>query len=263
MSTTMPCGLEDQKPYDLPERALDPDEPLDYQELPAHVPLLGLVELLLKAPQRVNELMRAAGREAELIERFLMVALASLSLFGVGLAILLATAPPEALPAFMVLPWQTRPWGSGTALWLAYTVGFTLATGVCLPSFYFYALLAGVKTSVLQVTTIVMKGKSETCLMLMGILPIYLAIVLGAIVFHAPAEALRGAIWLGLFLPFIAGIWGLRGIYQGFVGLADTIEECRRPNRFCFLRRLTLACTLCYASVAPVMIYTLWKYVVA
>jgi hypothetical protein len=159
--------------------------------------------------------------------------------------------------------WQARPWMAGTALWIAYTLGFTLATGVCLPSFYFYALLAGVKVSVLQVTALVMKGKSETCLMLMGILPIYLAIVLGAIVFHVPGESLRWAIWLGLCLPFIAGFWGLRGIYQGFLGLADTIEESRRCNRLCYLRGLTLVCTLCYAAVAPVMIYTLWKYLVA
>jgi hypothetical protein len=224
--------------------------------------LLGVVELLLKAPARMNELIRKPEREAEFIQRFLAIALASFGIFGLGLALLLASASPAALPGFMMPHWARHPWASSAALWLAYTLGFNLATGICLPSFYFYALLAGVRVSVLQVTAQIMKGKSATCLMLMGILPIYVAIVLGAIVFELDADHLRWAIWLGLVLPFIAGVWGLHAIYEGFLSLADTIGDCRRGNRLCFLRRLTFCCTLCYACVAPVMIYTLWKYMV-
>ena len=65
-------------------------------------------------------------------------------------------------------------------------------------------LLVGVRTSVLQVTGHVMKGKASTAVMLLGILPIYVAVVLGMVVFHAPIKDLQLALYLGLALPFVA-----------------------------------------------------------
>jgi hypothetical protein len=146
------------------------------------------------------------------------------------------------------------------ALWLAYALGFTLTTGVCLPSFYFYGLLAGVRVSWLQVTAQMMKGQAATTVMLLGILPVYLAAALGGIVFGAPPDALRVVLYVGLGLPFAAGLWGVRSIYVGFLGLSDTLPPERRWQRECWLRRLTAACSACYTAVCPVMIYTLWTY---
>jgi hypothetical protein len=103
---------------------------------------------------------------------------------------------------------------------------------------------------------------AATSLMLMGILPIYVAVVLGAIVFRLDLEVIQRAVWLGLLLPFVAGGWGLYSIYQGFLSLADTIDPGRFCNRMCFLRRLTFSCTACYAAVSPVMIYTLWNHLI-
>jgi hypothetical protein len=96
--------------------------------------------------------------------------------------------------------------------------------------------------------------------MLMGILPLYLAAALGAIVFGAPAEALRVVLTVALLLPFAAGLWGVRSIYIGFLGLSDTLPPERRCQRECWLRRLTAACSACYTAVCPLMIYTLWNY---
>jgi hypothetical protein len=63
-----------------------------------------------------------------------------------------------------------------------------------------------------------------------------------------------------LALPFVAGLWGARSLYLGFVALADTIS-CGWPGeRLCFLRRLLLAWCGCYTFVTPVMIYSLWNY---
>jgi len=146
------------------------------------------------------------------------------------------------------------------ALWLAYALGFTLTTGVCLPSFYFYGLLAGVRVSWLQVTAQIMKGQASTAVMLMGILPVYLAAALGAVVFSAPPQVLRAVLYAGLVLPFGAGLWGVRSMYVSFLGLADTLPPARRCRRECWLRRLTVACSACYTAVCPVMIYTPWRY---
>jgi hypothetical protein len=136
------------------------------------------------------------------------------------------------------------------------------ATGICLPSFYFYCLLSGVKVSVLQITTQTLKSKAASAVLLMGVLPIYVAVVLGMMVFRVPAVEMQFALYLGLVLPFLAGLAGVRSLYKGFMGLADTLPTQRRCRRECFLRRLTLAMAACYTAVTPVMIYTLWHTLV-
>ena len=222
--------------------------------------VFGLAELILKNPPRLERLVREEARQRVLIPRLLAIALASFSLFSLALALLLKAAPLAAVQQVMRQAWSGNPAGPALNLWLAYTLGLVAATGVCLPSFYFYALLAGVRVSVLQVTAQIMKGKATTAVMLMGILPIYVAWVLGLIVFNAADLTVEAALDVGLILPFLAGLWGVRSVYLGFLGLADTLPADRRCKRECFLRRLTVACAACYSAVTPVMIYTLWDY---
>src|SRR5262249_44410285 len=113
----------------------------------------------------------------------------------------------------------------------------------------------------LQVTTHVMRGKGATAVLLLGLLPIYVAVVLGMVVFHAPDEALRLALWAGLVLPFVAGLWGVQAIYHAFLALADTLPVERQCRRACFLRRLTVAWSVVYTLVSPVMIWKIWMVV--
>ncbi len=225
--------------------------------------VLGLAELLLKQPARVDRLAREEARLADLIPRFLTLALASFAAFAATLVLLLCAVPAGALPGFLAADWSGRGAGPALSLALAYTLGLVGATGVCLPSFYFYSLLAGVRVSMLQVTAQVLKSKAFTAVVLVGILPIYVAVVLGLIVFEAQAFHLQLALSFGLVLPFIAGLAGVRSLYTGFTGLADTLPPGRRCRRECFLRRLTLAMAACYTAVTPVMIYTLWKFFVS
>jgi hypothetical protein len=222
--------------------------------------ILGVAEWLLKDPAHLDVLARNESRQADLTPRFLALGMVSFGLFGVALVFLFLTASVSALPDFLAPRWLANPVSAAVSIWLAYTLGFVLPTGICLPSFYFYGLLAGVRVSWLQVTALIMKGKASTAMMLLGILPIYVAVVLGLSVFQADPSWLRLAFYLGLVLPFGAGLWGVRAIYLGFMALADTLAPERRCRRECFLRRLTLACSACYTAVTPVMIYTLWDY---
>ena len=195
-----------------------------------------------------------------LVPLLLAIGLASFSLFALALVLTLCAAPAEALPDALAERWAAHRTAAAVALWLAYALGFTLTTGVCLPSFYFYGLLAGVRVSWAQVTALIVKGQAATAVMLMGVMPVYVAAALGGIVFAAPPELLRWVIYAGLVLPFAAGLWGVRSIYIGFLGLSDTLPPQRRRQRECWLRRLTAACSACYTAVCPVMIYTLWGY---
>ena len=119
--------------------------------------------------------------------------------------------------------------GTWANLTLAYVLGLVAATGVCLPSFYFYGLLAGVKLSMLQSAAHAVKCLAVTAVVLVGGLPIYVAVSLGMIVFSAPDEWLRFTITLGLALPFIAGLWGVRTRCSWGSRISPT--RCRRVAR--------------------------------
>jgi hypothetical protein len=218
---------------------------------------LGLAELLLKDRMQVDNLLRDDGRQVDLIPRFLVIALASFTAYAWAMVLLLHAAPTGSIPSVLAEGWSSgvRP---AMGLWLAYALGLVAATGICLPSFYFYGLLAGVKISFLQVVTHCLKGQASTAIMLIGILPIYVAVALGMLIFAAPVDGQQIVLSIGLVLPFIAGLWGVYSIYHGFMRLADTLPGRCRDRRTCFLRRLTLAWVACYTAVTPLMIHALW-----
>ena len=207
-----------------------------------------LVELMLKDRRRLDALIREDSLAPELIPRLLAVAL-------VGIHDVRNRGHADPEPGALRSPHGClgRSWSDGTwaNLTLAYALGLVAATGVCLPSFYFYGLLAGVKLSMLQSAAHAVKCLAVTAVVLVGALPIYVAVSLGMIVFSAPAELLRSTIALGLAMPFVAGLWGVRTLFLGFSDLADTLPACRKAERACFLRRLTLAWAACYTAVTP------------
>jgi hypothetical protein len=163
---------------------------------------LGLAELLLKDRAQVDELLRDDSRQVDLIPRFLVIALGSFSVYAWAMVLLLHAAPNGSIPSVLAEGWSfaVRP---TVALWLAYALGLVAATGIFLPSFYFYGLLAGVKISFLQVVAHCLKGQASTAIMLIGILPIYVAVALGMLIFAAPVEGQQMVLSVGLVLNAI------------------------------------------------------------
>lgn len=221
---------------------------------------LGLVELLLKDRDRADALGRDEERQAEVMPRFLGIALAGYVLYGAAMVLLLSLAPAEAYPRglFPVPPSRAAD-GAPLGLVLGYTLGLVAASGICLPTFYFFGLLAGVRMSMVQIVGVVLRCKAGAAVVLVGLLPIYVALVLGLIVFHARPGLLELYLYAGLALPFVAGLEGVRSIYRVVTGFADTLPPERRCRRECFLRRLTLSWAAVYTVVSPVMIYRLWE----
>jgi hypothetical protein len=223
---------------------------------------VGLVELMLKGPERLDDITRDETRQAGLVTKFLAISLIGFTIFGVAATVMLnagvalgtARSWPERIP--------DASWGEWSLanLTLAYDIGLIAATGICLPSFYFYGLLAGVKTSMLGVLAHAMKGMSVAAVTLVGILPIYLAVVLGMIVFKLPAHLTELTLYGALALPFVAGLNGVRSLYVGFMRLTDTLPANRRCRRACLLRRLVFAWSACYTAVTPLMVYTIWNH---
>lgn len=239
----------------------------------------GLIELLLKDQRRLDRLARSPQLQREFIPLLLAIGLIGYAIFGLALAIVftLAHVWPELTSAAQWLehgggtpirivadPGRAAfaRWLDGSALGLiaAFTLGLIGSIGICLPSFYFYGLLAGVRTTMLQVTTNALKGMASSAVALVGALPIYFAAVLGLLVFDTPEWLIATVCFFGMVLPFITGLYGTRSLYIGFVGLVDTMAADRRCRRECFLRRLLLAWSACFTAVTPVMIFTLWEY---
>ncbi|MBM4070046.1 MAG: hypothetical protein FJ271_14000 [Planctomycetes bacterium] len=222
---------------------------------------MHLVELLLKDESRVDELNRVPENQRELLPRFLFIAQASYLAYSLIMLLVINLAPQDSDPDRLIrLPpagWQD---GSGLGLLLAYNLGIVLAACVCLPSFYFSSLLAGVRLTWLQIVSLIAKGTAANSIMLLGILPIYVTVVLGGVVLAAPEAELQWMIKIGLMLPFLAGLWGLRAIYEGIMDLHDVGGQPDCSKRRCFLRRLTLSWAAVYTAVLPIMIYRLWEF---
>lgn len=255
----------------LSESSAAPPRPLSLDD----VSLFGLVELILKDRGRLEGAIRQRGWQPLFIPRFLAISLASFVLFGAAMAIVMGASGYAVMltPMTVVLiesqPLMTfepadgflKAWGTGgVSLTIAYAIGLVAATGICLPSLYFYGLLAGVKLTMVDVVVHALKAKATTAIALVGILPVYVAISMGVITFDILSDAwMRPTLMLGLCLPFVAGLWGTVSLYRGFASLADTLPQECRDQRACFLRRLVASWGACYTAVAPVMIFTIWQ----
>ncbi len=239
--------------------------------------MLDLVELILKQPWRLHQFIRDPKRQARFIPKLLGISLAGFTFFGGAMALVFAAAgiwpeltrivnwlgnPQASLIQFLPNDGSiVSPWLNGSAFYLiaAYACGLIAASGICLPSLYFYGLLAGVRMSMMDVVLHTLKSKATAAVALVGILPIYATLALSTVIFEVPASLVEVVFYLGLILPFIAGLWGTRSLYLGFSAMCDTLPENRRAKRECFLRRLVLSWSAIYTAITPVMIFTLWE----
>ncbi len=246
------------------------------EEGPLNLSVLGLFELILKRRDTLDRVIRDPKLQPVLLPRFLAISLIGFVFFGIAMSLVLTSShvwptltsisdrlngSAETLVQFQSSPSLSSRWVDGAALKLtvAFAFGLIATTGVCLPSLYFYGLLAGVRMSFLDVAVQALKSKATSAVALVGILPIYAAIGLGIVVFEAPEPIRAAAYWLGLVLPFVAGLWGTSALHHSFAQLCDTLPRERRHDRACFLRRLVVSWGVCYTAVCPVMIYTVWE----
>ena len=217
----------------------------------------SVIELLLKDHARLDELLRDEQGQRVLIPKLLGIAMAGFAIFGVVATAVLNLAHHNGfwLPHTPAAHW-TGP--SILNLTLAYSLGMIAANGICLPSFYFYTLLAGIRIPMVGVVAHALKGMAVGAVMLVGILPIYVAVTLYPLTVTDSPIVLSGYVLTALALPFIAGIWGAVCLYRGFTTLCDTMPQATRETRSCMLRRLILAWSGCYTFVTPLVIYSIW-----
>jgi hypothetical protein len=211
------------------------------QERPLH-----FHDLLIRDDPRLDEAIVAGERHIEPLQKLLMLSVGGTTLYGcaVGLAAQFLQLPGPMGEWLGRVPLLTLP--------LALTAAFLLALAVCLPSFYFYTQLSGLDASFRLITMQALRIQARTSILLLGVLPVYAAIVLGSVV--GVIEGGEGLILLGVLLPFVVGLAGLTSLYKSFerLGRVLPVAHVRRP---CFLSRMVMAWGMVYAVVCPVALY--------
>jgi hypothetical protein len=213
------------------------------QDRPRH-----FYDLLIRDDPRLDEVIVAGERRIEPIQKLLMLSVGGTTLYGfaVGLAAQFLQLPGPIGEWLGQVPLLTLP--------LALTAAFLLALAVCLPSFYFYTQLSGLDASFRLITMQALRIQARTSILLLGVLPVYTAIVLGAVV--GVIEGGEHLILLGVVLPFVVGLAGLTSLHKSFERLGQVlpVSHVRRP---CFLSRMVMAWGMVYAVVCPVAVYRL------
>lgn len=214
--------------------------------------LANLTEMTLKRPDDVRTVLRGEREQPRAILNLLLLGLAGIGLYSIVFTVIIATAD-------RVLPFMTPVRLDDATVFkpfLVYSVGMVAALGICLPAFYFYGLLAGVRATMLQMTAISLHAFARSGIILMGLLPLYVAAILGIdILGYTDRLSYDILLGWGVILPFVAGATSLRVAYLGFTDLLRTLPEARAERRAPMVRLLAVAWAVLYTVVAPV---TLW-----
>jgi len=205
-----------------------------------------IYDLLVRDDPRLDLILQDEARGLETIQQLLAVSVLGFLFYGfaVGLA-------QQLLGAGLGSRWI----GTMPILTLPFslTIAFLLALLVCLPSFYFYTQLSGLDASFRLITAQALRVQARTAVLLLGALPFYIAVVLAAL-----AGAFDGTgdiLLLGMALPFVVGLAGLRSLHRSFARLAAElpVAHARRPG---FLSRMVFAWGMVYSVVCPI---ALWR----
>lgn len=201
----------------------------------------GMFDLVLKDPERLDELILDETTVVGVIERLLALSVLGLVLTGVSVGI-----------AYEVLGGGVLPFdfGGQPLLWMPPTMvaAFLGALCICLPSFYFYTLLSGIDASFRIVTAQALRTQATTSVLLLATLPIYLAVVLMQIVLGANGAT---SVAFGMCMPFVVGVFGIGGVYMSFTRIVGRMHKTHQ-RRAGFIKRLIVCWGAVYTFVAPV-----------
>jgi hypothetical protein len=211
-------------------------------------PTLGMFDLVLRGQEQLTQVLRDERALPVATQRLLVLSLLGLGVHGlvVGFA---AQVLDRGGDGWIMQQGHPMAW-----MPIAFILAFLGALAVCLPSFYFYTQLSGLDASFRLVAAQALRAQATTSVLLLGAIPFYAAAVLSAavgLVGNVPAIIL-----IGLCLPFVVGLIGLRALYRAFSDLAKVlpITHARRGN---FLARMVLCWGAIYTAVAPVALYRL------
>jgi hypothetical protein len=228
-STAVPALLPDERP---------------------RTPSPKVFELVLREPTQLSAVLSDELQLPRATQRLLALSLLGLGVHGAVLGASLSTVH------LTELAWVQH---GLPALWMpvAFALSFVGALGICLPSFYFYTQLSGLDASFRLVTAQALRTQATASQILLGFQPFYAAAVLaaGLGLWGDPDEVVVA----GFGLPFLAGLWGIYALYNGFRDLAATLPVTHQ-RRGRFLQRMVLCWGGVFSVIAPVALYRLVEW---
>lgn len=181
-------------------------------------PSPSLVDLLLHDRLTLDVELADPHRAAARLPGMIGLSLAGYAAYGLAQGWAMIVVTPQEENDLALLPVKVA---------LAYAGGFFGAKMASLPSAYFYALLAGVRTHPLRLTAEAMRAQATQGVVMLGVIPVYFAAVMGlGLMDSSLAEVLLGA---GYVLPLFAGLWGVGQLYGG---LSRLVNSARAPGSF-------------------------------
>ncbi len=202
---------------------------------------------MLRDAEGVDDMVCDGERGLSALHHLLILGILGLALHGLALGVVIHLATP-ALPLSFATQGMPLLWVP-----LALVGGFLSSIAICLPSFYFYTQLSGLDASFRLVTAQSLRVQARTSVLLLGILPFYLAWALSSFLGISQIDQV---VALGFIIPFLMGFAGLYSVYQSFRRLAKKlpITHTRRGQ---FVLRLVLCWGAVTATVAPVAVFRL------
>lgn len=213
-------------------------------------------ELLLRQRDRADEVCAEPASAAALLPRLLAVGVVGVGAFALAQGLVLGRLDhPHFLEPLTTgsLPWRVL------VIFAAYELGLMGAHVAALPSWYFYALLTGIRTHGWRLAVEAMRARATAALALLGILPVYVAAALGLslLVPEGSGGGLNAALILvtsaGFCLPFVAGLAAPAGLLRTLLRLAEQSDAVRpeASRRRARPWLMALAWTVLFASMAP------------
>lgn len=214
--------------------------------------LSTLVHWMLHDRPRLRREINRPSVQADALQRLLALAVGTLFVYGL---IMWAAYHVTGTHSSVFGPRDGSSLGPA-AVAIAYPVGLVGALGICLPSYYFYTLQCGFVPSLRRIVINTIAGQAATGMYLFGIVPIYVAIMLGVSVISSGVDT-PVLCAIGLLLPAVAGLHGVREIYEGFLQhRADRGEQEGGRGPYAAVVLAALSAGL-YVVVTPVLVYRL------
>lgn len=208
-------------------------------------------DLLLREKEEADALCADPDGSARLLPRFVLTGSAGVAAYAVVQASLLHMLGDRALPEVAGhLPVPL----TAAMLFVAFEAGFLGSHVAGLPSYYFYALLAGIRTHSWRLVAESMRARATASVVLLGLLPVYLAGGLGLCLltdgtYHDLTRVV--VLLVGYALPFVAGLAAPATLLRSVLRLAKEQPGSRRATPIL----LTLAWTALFTAMAPLGVF--------
>ncbi|MCB9759841.1 MAG: hypothetical protein H6739_08410 [Alphaproteobacteria bacterium] len=212
-----------------------------------------VVELLIRRRDEADAACADVEQATALLPRLVAVSTVALGAYAVVHGGMLSLAED---PLFLDALTARGPLPTIGVVFLAYVAGLFGAQVASLPSAYFYALLTGIRTHGWRVAVEAMRAQATSAVVLLGLLPVYLAVGLGfSLSSGGVGEGFRilAIDLLGYTLPFVAGLAGVITMGRAFSAL---VREARpEPGRRAMPLLLVFAWSVLFTALAPLGVW--------